>query len=268
MGKKIFVFGGISPDTPKTGKQPRKPKQKKVEITNRYFNDPIDSVKCKQRVKHPIYLCNNDSCKCQYKEYKIDDIYLLVNRFIISGHFFDYQDKYLDYMFCREWKSDKLNNKYGEQVYHFIKQCKFVYDLDILVKRKKLEKVNTATEAVMCNDRIKGTKSFCIGCKINNEKYQCYYSKLKTNQVNNEVLREFYIKSVNKDIISKWDKIVLTFNWGSLTKNQEKMVENFISFYKNIFPNTTSIKFTSTQPKKIIKNKQPIKRVKRKKITP
>jgi len=258
-----FKFGRISQHSTPTGKQPRKPRQRKTNIVVRNISNPIDSIRCKQRVKDLELLCKNEYCKCDYKESKIDDLYLEINRLKIIEYINDddhrkSRSEYLNYMLSREWKSDKLNNKYGELVYDFIKQCRYVYDLDLLIKRKKKEKVNTATEAVNCNDRKKSKTTFCKGCKINNEKYLCFYSQLTVDGVNKEVLREYFISKVKKDLIPEWDKIILTFHWYSLTKKQETLVNHFISRHKYLLPNnpnTNIILITPTITKQIKKTK-------------
>jgi hypothetical protein len=88
-------------------------------------------------------------------------------------------DKYVDFILGFEWKNLIGNRK--KLVFDFIKQCKYVYGLNnLLVIRKKLEKVNTATQAINCNDKIQGVDCFCQGCIIIengiNVNYRCCYS--------------------------------------------------------------------------------------------
>ena len=154
-----FVFGKV------TGKGilGKKSKPKKIKPVLKQMDKAIDAFNCKDRKKTSYSFCINDRCICQYKKYSLDDIYLEVNKIIIQDFFASRKivDKYITNLLRLDWKSNKLKNRLGGMVYSFIKQCKIVYELDLLVKRKKREKVNTALEAIKCVDRTQNTISFC-----------------------------------------------------------------------------------------------------------
>ena len=231
---KPFVFGKVTGNTGLVGKRS---KPKKIKPVQRKMDKAIDAFNCKDRIKTRYSFCINDKCVCKYRNYSLDDIYLEVNKKIIQDFFAGRKkvDTYISSLLKLEWKSNKLNNRLGKMVYDFIKQCKIVYELDLLVKRKKREKVNTASEAVKCLDRIPNTNFFCKGCKIIEDgvskSYQCYYSCITEDGVNREVVREWFVKKLKSKYVPEWDKIILTFNWASLSARQEVFMKHFIFKY-------------------------------------
>jgi hypothetical protein len=240
MGKnKPFVFGIKSVNTPLPNEKKRKPK--KIKPTEIQMDNASDAFYCKDRIKDKPFLCRNEKCVCKYKKYNLDDIYLEINKSIIINYFSGKKkDKYATTILNTEWKSSKLRNKFGHMVYEFIKQCKFVYGLDLIVKRKKLEKVNTATEAKNCKDRIPATNCYCKGCIINEngeeKKYRCLHSYNTENGIDREYVREWFVRKLKSINISKWDKIILTFNWSLLSTKQEVMVKKFMIKYHKFLP--------------------------------
>jgi len=232
-------FGNISVNTPLPNEKKHKPK--KIKLIKKNIYSYLEAYNCNDRIKDKSILCINKNCICKFKNELIDDIILNINKTIIQEYFFDnnIDDKWGNNLLKLEWKTDKLKSKYSQNVYHFIPQCKFVYDLDLMIKIKKREKINSAIQAMNCKDRIPATDYYCQGCKITKDnteiEYHCRYSKLTDIQLKREALREYFIKQL-KSIILKWDKIILTFNWASLTKKQEKLVIKFILKYKYLIP--------------------------------
>ena len=231
---KPFKFGNVSVNTPLPNEKERKPK--KIKPVKKEIENASDAFYCKDRIKHHHFLCQNEKCICKYKKVIPDDVVLEINKSIIQNYFSKREiDDYSSTMLNLEWKTSKLKNRYTSRVYPFINQCKFVYGLDLIIKRKKIEKVNTATQARRCKDRIKSTNCSCKGCIIiengEEKKYRCYYSYCTEDQLNREAMREWFLKKLDIKKLSHWDKIILITNWTSLSTKQEKMLFDFIKKY-------------------------------------
>jgi hypothetical protein len=104
---KPFEFGKISQNTEPTGKQPqqkikreltRKQKNNKIIITEKQIDNITDGYYCKDRVEHNLILCSNETCNCQFKKYRIEDVKLHINKSIIQEYY----------------KKNNIKNKYHE----------------------------------------------------------------------------------------------------------------------------------------------------------
>jgi len=237
MENKPFDFGKVSTNTPRP-----KEKNKKAKPVERQMKNATDAFNCPDRTKTRYSFCINGNCVCQYQKYSNEDIYLEINKSRIQDFFHDKKvGEYAESMLKLEWNKAKLRGRLKKMVHDFIKQCRYVYGLDLLIRRRKVEKVNTATEAKNCHDRTKIPTSYCKGCKVTENGrerlYSCFYAAMSDDDVNREVMREFFMSELDPDIISEWDKITLTFNWYSLSPKQEKLVTKFISKYQYLLPN-------------------------------
>ena len=244
---KPFVFGGISVNSEPTGKLPRQKKQKKEKII--VIEKQIDSLRegyeCKEREEGDRILCYNETCKCQYKEFLLEDVKLELDKSTIQNYFTEHKikNKYTDNILKSEWESDRLKGRWGGIVYNFIYQCKFVYDLKLLIN--EIPKDKTATETYNCKDRVPDIKYCCNGGKLikndTDNKCHCYYSIFTQDQLNNEVMKEWIVRNKDKIKLSTWDKISLTFNWNELSDKQIKPYNRLLIKCMKYFPkpNTT-----------------------------
>jgi hypothetical protein len=266
---KPFVFGGISNDTEPSRliqrklKREQNKKLKKIIVTQKEIDNLIDGYYCKDRVKHTTYLCDNEYCNCLFKKNtNIERIELEINKSIILDFFTKHniviKSKVVKDILKSEWLTTK--GRFGSMIENYIRQCKFVYDLDLIIDDIVRDK--TATETYNCKNRVPDVHYCCTGGKLNKKdddnKCRCYYSFYTQDQLDTEVLREFFI--TNKDILklTNWDKTVVSFNWNILSDNQSEKLNQFLIKYLNIV-------IRQTQQKQ---QTQPVKIVKRKKITP
>ena len=271
-----FKFGGISSDTEPTGQilqrikreQNKKLRQlerrQKLLTVEKQVDTILEGYNCENRVQHKIYLCDNNICICQFKKYLIEDVKLHINKLIIREYYNKNKlnNKYTDSLFKLEWKSDKLKGSFTQQVYPFIRNCKFIYGLDLLIDDIKIDK--SATDTYHCKDRVPHKFWFCKGRKytdkIGNEIYcHCHYSNYTPDQLDHEVMKEWIIN--NKDVLklNQWDRIALTYNWNNLTDNQIKVYNSLL---------LKCILYVTQKQKTQTKVVKRTKLVKRKKITP
>ena len=243
MENKPFVFGGISANSDPTGKKPRsKLKKKKIIPIFVEMDSSIDAYNCKDRIVGSRFLCSNEKCICKYKNILLEDIKLDINKSIILKNLSKIVvSDYVFNLLRLEWKSSKLKGKFGIMVYDFIKQCKEAFDLDMLIDPKMPGKVNTAFEAYNCKDRKPHYFFFCRGCKLLNEygkelTCHCHYCDYTEEQVNIEVLREWFNKVLAKEKLTMWERIILSFNWAGVKGKRADMVNNFIKKYSKLFP--------------------------------
>jgi len=251
--KKPYVFG-VPVNT-------GKPKKKKITVTEKEIENQQDGYYCKDRVKHNHFLCDNKTCKCQFKKYSVKNIELEINKSIIIKYFTDnkIKNKYTDMLLNSEWKTDKLKNRFGKMIYDFLYQCKFVYDLDLIIEEKVIDK--TATETYTCKERIPHNFFFCSGRyiienDIEKKLCRCSFSYFTEDQLQKEVMRELFIKNKDKLKLTKWEKIIVTFNWNNLSDKQGEMYNRLILKYMN------KLSKLNTPPTPLTR------KVKRKKITP
>jgi len=257
-----FVFGGISTDTEPTGKKPRQKIKKKIpkeniKIIEKEMENFIDGYYCKDRVEHKLYLCDNKACNCIYKKSFIEYVKLQINQKIIKEFYIKNKiktNKYTNNLLKTEWVHTHGN--FGYMIETFIRNTKFVYNLDLIIEDIKKDK--TATETFYCKDRVPDTYFFCKGRKYTEngeeKKCRCYHSCYTLDQLEHEVMKEIIIKNQDNLKLNTWDRIALTYNWNKLTDNQIGVYNSLLLKYQ------LYIQKTSTQ--------QPTKKVIRKKITP
>ena len=241
-----FNFGNTSVNKPLPNEKEHKPKPKKIKLIEKEIHSYFEAYNCNDRIKDKSFICGNENCNCNFKKELLDDAILEINKTMIQEYFSEnnINDKWGNNLLKLEWRTRTLRSSFGKNVYQFISQCKFVYDLDLIIKPKKREKINSATQAKNCKDRIPATDNFCQGCNIIKDNiqiaYHCIYSKYTDIQLKREALREYFIKKLKSNKIPKWDRITLTFNWALLTQKQEKMVQDFIFKYKNLMPKSNT----------------------------
>ena len=260
---KPFVFGNITSNTEPTGQILKKSnreknrelnqqlKQEKLLTVEKEIDTILDGYYCKDRVEHPNVLCDKKYCKCKFKKESLMYVKLQVNKKIIQDYYTknNIKDKFNEYLFKYPWRNTK--SKFSGKVDHFIRNCKFIYDLDLLVD--EIPKDKTATETYNCKDRVPHHFFFCSGrqyiedgiektCRCDNYWYT-------EEQLKNEVMKEWIIKKKDEIKLSVWDKIALTFDWDNLSDKQVEIYNRLLLKSQKHYP-------------------QPTKKVKRKKITP
>ena len=239
--KEPFVFGGISSDTIPPN---YKPKRKKVPKKNNVVEKVVDYIylsegmNCKERVKHDRYFCNNEECRCKFKKQLIKDLKYDINKIIIQEYFTKNKIKseFTDNILKSHWTGG--NSKWSGMIDNFIRNTKFIYDLDLLIEDLKRDK--TATETYKCKNRVPDQLYFCKSGKYiedgKEKKCKCYYSFFTPEQLTHEVMKEWIIKNKDKIKLTKWDRVALTYNWDKLSDKQIKVYNSLLIKCIKYFP--------------------------------
>jgi hypothetical protein len=248
---KPFKFGGISNIDPeydrkllqkklRREKYLEKKNKRYIEIVEREIDNVFDSYYCEDRVKHHTYLCVNEYCNCLYKtSTHIEEIELKINKKIILDHFTKHnikiKSKYVKNILKSDWYT--TNGRFGMMIYRFIQQCKYVYDLDLIIEDIVRDK--SATDTYYCENRVPDSRYCCTGGKLNKKeddnKCRCFYSFFSQRQLCIEFIREWFYNNKDELKLNDWEKTLVTFQWNFLSDNQIKHYNNLLLKFSQYF---------------------------------